>query len=643
MSRISTKCTLEDLYLYEKQCKGVSDGNIEVSTKFGNKRVEAVDYTAFDEETIRITLESGKSIQSSLNHIFYSNDKEAKAGQLSVGNFIETIHGEEKIISIEELGKRDLMDIQVADVHEFYAAGIRSHNSTLSDVIKFAIFGKLENKKLRDIANRMNKHAEIRIEMTVRKGRVVIERGVEPGYFRLYLNGKEIDKAGKRSVQEYLEEELLEMPFYVFSNTLSLSINDFKSFIRMSNFDKRAIIDKIFGLQILNQMKEALKQQNKKLKETIDGIESSVNAYNRTLDSSQRELDELQQKILESQGEKAKALEEKKTKLEEYIKKGKTREDEVHEKLKEAEKIKRTVEESLSADAQLVRECRQKIALYENSKCPTCSSDLETDFHKENLKQYSQTQQEATERIVSKREKIAKVEAAIVRLKETLRDTQRQVHTAEAQYVQVEKELNQLQNKSSDDQTSSLKRIVQEAKRNIRESHKERAKSEQKMNYLNLVEEIIGEKGIKQLAVKSILPSLNAEIQRLVTFMGLEHRINFDEEFNAKITHFGAEVSADTLSTGESKKVDFAVLLAIIRLLKMKYPGVNILFLDEIFSSVDGDGIYHILKILRDTVREFKMNIFVISHYPLTYTEFDYKLEIGKNNGFSSFTVEQIT
>ena len=120
--------------------------------------------------------------------------------------------------------------------------------STLSDVIKFAIFGKLENKKLKDIANRMNKHAEIRIELSVRKGKIVIERGVEPGYFRLFLNGKEIDKAGKRSVQEYLEEELLEMPFYVFSNTLSLSVNDFKSFIRMSNFDKRAIIDKIFGL-----------------------------------------------------------------------------------------------------------------------------------------------------------------------------------------------------------------------------------------------------------------------------------------------------------------------------------------------------------------------------------------------------------
>ena len=538
-----------------------------------------------------------------------------------------------------------LMKLTLPDNPGFYLVQGKNGNgkSTLSDVIKFAIFGKLENKKLRDIANRMNKHAEIRIEMTVRKGKVVIERGVEPGYFRLYLNGKEIDKAGKRSVQEYLEEELLEMPFYVFSNTLSLSINDFKSFIRMSNFDKRTIIDKIFGLQILNQMRETLKLQGKKLKESIDGIESSVNAYSRTLESSQKELDDLQQKILESQGEKSKLLEEKKEKLHQYILKGKTREDEVHTKMNEAEKIKKQVETSTTGDVQLVKECKQKITLYENSKCATCSSDLETDFHKENLKQYRSALEDATSRIVTKREKLTKVDKAISNLRETLRDTQRQIHTAEAQYVQVEKELNQLQNKKADDQTSSLKRIVQEARKNIRESHKEKAVNEQKMNYLNIVEEIIGEKGIKQLAIKSILPSLNAEIQRLVTTLGIEHRITFDEEFNARIMHFGVEVSSDTLSTGESKKVDFAVLLAIIRLLKLKYPGVNILFLDEIFSSVDGDGIYHILKILRDTVREFSMNIFVISHYPLTYTEFDYKVEIGKNNGFSNFTVEKVT
>lgn len=552
-----------------------------------------------------------------------------------------------KNISFRNFGSygNRLMDLNLPDEPGFFLVQGKNGNgkSTLSDVIKFALYGKLENKKLKDMANRMNKHAEIKISLSTRKGTVVVERGVEPGYFRLFLNGKQIDKAGKRSVQEYLEEELLEMPFYVFSNTLSLSINDFKSFIRMSNFDKRAIIDKIFGLQVLNQMREVLKTQNKKLKEAVENLNSSVSAYTRSLETAHNELEKLQSKIQESQGEKLKDLEERLTKLEDFIKKATSREDKIESKKLEAEKLKKAVETSISGDSQLVREAKQKISLYENSKCPTCASDLTTDFHKDTLKQYQDSMDEAKKRIEEKYEKQDKIIKAVDDLREKLRESQRQITSAETQYEQVEREIKSLKKENVSDESSSLLRIVEEAKKNIRINKQEKAKTENKMSFFSLIEEILGEKGIKQLAIRSILPSLNTEIQRLVKTLGLEHRIVFDEEFNAKLSHFGVDVSADTLSTGESKKVDFAVLLAIIRLLKMKYPGVNILFLDEIFSSVDGDGIYQILKILRDTVKEYNMNIFVISHYPLSYTEFDYTLEIKKSNGFSSFTVEKVS
>lgn len=538
-----------------------------------------------------------------------------------------------------------LMELTFSEIPAFYLVqGRNGHGkSTLSDVIKFAIFGKLENKKLKDVANRMNKHAEVKIELSTRKGKVIIERGVEPGYFRLSLNGKEIDKAGKRSVQEFLEEEILEMPFYVFSNTLSLSINDFKSFIRMTNYDKRAIVDKIFGLQVLNQMREVLKSQTKRLKEMIDSLESSANAFSRSLKTSEKELEDLIAKLQESKGEKSKELEEKRLKLNAFLVAKREKETEISSKLDKGEAMKTAIEKAITGDLQLARESRQKIALYESSKCPTCSSDLTTDFHKENLKQYQASLKDAEERVTEKKKEQERLAETISKIQQVLREVQKQVHTAEAQLTAVVREANDIAKQSNvDDQTSALTRIVEEAKKNIAESQESRNQTAQKMNFFSLVEEIVGEKGVKQLAIKSILPSLNSEIQRLVMTLGLEHRITFDEEFNAKIVHFGTEVSVDTLSTGESKKVDFAVLLAFIRLLKIKYPGANVLFLDEIFSSVDGDGIYHILKILRETVKEYGMNIFVISHYPLTYTEFDYKVEIGKNNGFSSFTLEKV-
>ena len=45
----------------------------------------------------------------------------------------------------------------------------------------------------------------------------------------------EFDKAGKKSVQEYLEDEVFGIPYHVFKNIIILSVNDFKSFLTMNN------------------------------------------------------------------------------------------------------------------------------------------------------------------------------------------------------------------------------------------------------------------------------------------------------------------------------------------------------------------------------------------------------------------------
>jgi energy-coupling factor transporter ATP-binding protein EcfA2 len=122
----------------------------------------------------------------------------------------------------------------------------------------------------------------------------------------------------------------------------------------------------------------------------------------------------------------------------------------------------------------------------------------------------------------------------------------------------------------------------------------------------------------------------------------LPYKVVFNEEFNAQIFHLGEEISCQTLSTGEMKKVDFAVLVAIIKLMKIRFSSVNILFLDEIFSSVDPDGVHTILSTLRKLSDDLHMNIFVINHAPMPTEIFDYKIEISKKNNFSDLIFEKI-
>ena len=103
----------------------------------------------------------------------------------------------------------------------------------------------------------------------------------------------------------------------------------------------------------------------------------------------------------------------------------------------------------------------------------------------------------------------------------------------------------------------------------------------------------------------------------------------------------GIEIPVQTLSTGEMKKVDFVVLVAIMKLMKLKFSSINLLFLDELFSSVDPDGIYSIVKILQKITRELGLNIFVINHAPMPHEIFDWKLEVKKLNNFSTIAIDK--
>jgi DNA repair exonuclease SbcCD ATPase subunit len=77
--------------------------------------------------------------------------------------------------------------------------------STVSEVIKYGLYGRLDNKRNRDIPNRFNGNMFVRFVVEKRPGLVAtIERGIAPNFFRVLVNGKEYDQAGKRNVQEFL-------------------------------------------------------------------------------------------------------------------------------------------------------------------------------------------------------------------------------------------------------------------------------------------------------------------------------------------------------------------------------------------------------------------------------------------------------
>jgi DNA repair exonuclease SbcCD ATPase subunit len=513
--------------------------------------------------------------------------------------------------------------------------------SSISQVITFGLYGKLEGKKLKDIPNRINGNAWVKISLDSNGSEIVVERGLEPNLFKLYINGVEYDQAGVRSVQDYLSEDILGIPYYVFNNTISLSINDFKSFIKMSSQDKRSIIDKIFGFHVLNQMRDLLKEENRKIRESMENLGGRLSSVESTIQSSLNEMENLANQIEEESSSKKEELQKSLETFEglQVLHNQKTDEfREIENELNsEITNTQRLVIESRTK----LQEVQKKIKLYELDQCPTCQTSLDSEFHhciKDGLISDQSSVSLQLEESNTLMSDLKQKERDLSVIKRDIMDKGKKI---EMKIGEIRRDLKSLNESSNDKQLQSLQRIVDNLQGEREKMETESFKNQEKNNWLRTLDEILGEKGVKQMAIRTILPSLNSEILELLGKMHLDYQVIFDEEFNATIYHMGVEIPTQTLSTGEMKKVDFVVLIAIMKLMKMKFSSINLLFLDELFSSVDPDGVHSILRILRSVCKELGLNIFVINHAPMPHEIFDWKLEVAKANNFSSISIDK--
>ena len=514
--------------------------------------------------------------------------------------------------------------------------------TTIANAIIYGLYGKVEGVKLADLPNRINKELYVKIGLKCGTMFIEIERGIAPSRFNVLINGVEFDKAGKKSVQEYLEDEVFGIPYHVFKNIIILSVNDFKSFLTMSNQDKKQIIDRMFGFSILNDMQRQIKDERRDIKFDIDSYEAELNQIMDSIASVRGKLNTLLEESNAANKSKIQELKDQLVELHETVlvmdenrKKEETAMNkfnkEYNEKRNEAGDIKREIDY-----------LNKKLKLYESGHCPTCETKLTSDWHVKQKDSFSEKIKEDTDTIKS-----IKIEMDNLKVKADdaftkKQDIEGQIRDNKFTMKQLKDELLKLKDTPEGADFDHLRNLITE----FEEKEEKKSASKDQLNgdynFMEIVEQILGEDGVKNLAVKTILPGLNTNIAAMAQTMHLPFHIRFDEKFNCIINHLGEDINPLTLSTGERKKADFIVIVAIIKILKLRFPQLNLLFLDELLSSVDHDGVYNILKILNQVIKEHKINTFVINHSVLPHEIFDKKIQIYRENGFSKFTIETI-
>lgn len=519
-----------------------------------------------------------------------------------------------------------------------------SGKSSIKEALTISLYGKSAVRKTKDIPNRVNKNAYTCNEFISSTGdRIKIERGIDPNFTNLTINGEAHNLPDKRKVDQFVEDELINFPFSVFSNTISLSFEDFKSFIKLTPTDKRKIIDRIFGTDILTEMSNQVKEDSKDNKSSILLLESDIESSSETLTKSKEQLNLLENSITEEKTNEISAkkteIEDKNIELDKYKAISTKLKEEVsglNNKIKEANTV-------FNKNKAALAEIAKKLDIYELNKCPHCLSDLTDDKHSEIKDAILEKQRIFREKAPILQQDIDDLEASKKSIKDDYETNQSEVSKIGLEIINLQEAIESLKTKDNSKQTNALNNIISNIKDKIEQSTDKLEKINKKQQIFTDMLEFLSDSGVKQALMNKVMPVLNSKILSISKKLDFKFSFEFDNNFNPLISHLGEEISPDSLSTGEQKKMNLIVLLAMLELIKMKNHQINVLFLDEIFSSLDKDSIYKTIEILKEFSKQHGLTVFVISHDPLPEELFHKKISIEKNNFFSEMTITSAT
>ena len=503
--------------------------------------------------------------------------------------------------------------------------------TSIAECATYLLYGKLENFTAADIPNRINKAFYGKIELDCDGHEVIIERGLNPGLFKVQIDGEVVDTAGKSNVQTMLEDSYYKIPYSVFHNILVLEVDEVKTLLSMSAADKRNIIDKICGFTIYNKYKEFAKADMKTIDEKINANLASIRTIGSNLLQYERQIEEIKNNEV-SQEE----LEEILAKINES-KELKAKNDAMLNRLRSAGDQLRNANYKNVSDINIlknhIQEIDKKIAFIDKGKCPTCGSSLETEDFQNMREKLVAKKEELNERIRQIQVIIDGVKPKLTKLSDKEREIMLDNNKIPLADLQSDYKYKKTLKERGTTAIEGLREKLLEDLQVLKEEKDLLDKEKNLMDFLTTMFSDNG--GIKRYISNKYIPIINTLMTEMIQYMGLNYTITFDNNFDAEIVQNGMKIKYHTLSKGQKARVDFATIISFVKFLKLQFGELNLLFLDELFSHVDINGMNDMIDILKNLSNDMNLNIYLIHHAPLENVMFDRVLQTKMTDGFS--------
>ena len=176
--------------------------------------------------------------------------------------------------------------------------------------------------------------------------------------------------------------------------------------------------------------------------------------------------------------------------------------------------------------------------------------------------------------------------------------------------------------------------------------------NQEKLNSLKVNQEVLsfwkngfGSGGIKSWVINGYLDFINERIQYYIQQLGYANVVvqfvpvvstrgeNEVDRIELQVVNGSGGEGYLANSGGERRRIDVAVLCALQDLVRSrKGKDVNVLFLDEIFDTLDGAGIESVVYLLGNFIQNEDDSIFVISHNSELKPYFDRVITMVKEN-----------
>lgn len=509
--------------------------------------------------------------------------------------------------------------------------------STYLNITKLLLFGKADGIPKNAVANRVNRNGYIKGIVTEGEKTYIIERGFQPTYLNIYKeDGTSLDMVGVKDAQSYIDTEIVKMSYTLYSNIISLSLINFKSFLKMSPFDRREIIDRVFSLEIINHIFEFIKKDIKDLASNINMDNASIFSLTSTIESSKKELESIKESNDSSISSSIQTNMNMMLDIENKLKLIQEKYQEISNGTNNMIQVIQTLNQELTNVNFKIKQINEKIGLFNLGCCPTCGTKFDTYEFKEMLHKLEDEKAEKEnlkERIEAKIKEVQEAKAPYDQAIQVLVQKSREFS---AERLRLDAETNALKNSVKNSaEYQSIQNIINNTEESISVVKKRITSNTNKINNLEVLQNLFSIDGVKKQVIENYLPKLNAEIKDTLIRLNFPYTLTFDSQFNSHVTDLGNDISVETLSVGEHRRVDLAVLCSVFKLIKRKYPSINVFTLDEVLSSVDPENSTEILKFLKEFSSEMKINTYVISHINMTEDLFDDCIEIYKDMRFS--------